>query len=173
VLLARLVRDRRPRTLFEIGTFDGRTTLNLAANAPDEAIVYTLDLPATEQPVLALASGERTFVDKPTSGARVHRSELAPKVKQLLGDSATFDFSPYVSAVDFVFVDGSHAYENALNDSRIAHRLLRNGKGTIVWHDYDVWPGVSNALHQLRATSPVFHQIRWIEGTSLAVLDVA
>src|SRR4051812_42684599 len=28
LVLTRLVRERRPRALFEIGTFDGRTTLN-------------------------------------------------------------------------------------------------------------------------------------------------
>lgn len=33
--------------LFEIGTFDGRTALNLAWNSPDQCQVYTLDLPRT------------------------------------------------------------------------------------------------------------------------------
>jgi len=39
-----LVRERSPMCLFEIGTFDGRTTLNLAEFIPDGAIVYTMDL---------------------------------------------------------------------------------------------------------------------------------
>jgi hypothetical protein len=30
------------------------------------------------------------------------------KVVQLRGDSAAFDFSPFVGTVDFVFIDGAH-----------------------------------------------------------------
>src|SRR5262245_52329190 len=39
----RLVKHLRPRVVFEIGTFEGNTTLQLALNS--EAEVYTLDLP--------------------------------------------------------------------------------------------------------------------------------
>src|SRR6185503_17662195 len=47
ITICRLVRQQQPMTLFEFGTFDGRTTLNLAANAPSDARVFTLDLPGT------------------------------------------------------------------------------------------------------------------------------
>lgn len=169
-VLARLVRTGRPRALFEIGTFDGRTTLNMAANAPDDAIVYTLDLPPDHPTQFEVTLGDRDCIDKPESGVRVHRSDLAGRVRQLYGDSATFDFAPYV--VDFVFVDGSHAYEYAHADSLSAISMLRNGKGTIVWHDYNQWPGVSFALHELRRNDPHFRDLRWIEGTTLAVLTI-
>ena len=42
--LAALASRRQPRTIFEIGTFDGSTTLLLARAAP-AAQVFTLDLP--------------------------------------------------------------------------------------------------------------------------------
>ena len=35
----------RPAGVFELGTFDGLTTLGIAANAPDSARILTLDLP--------------------------------------------------------------------------------------------------------------------------------
>jgi hypothetical protein len=102
----------------------------------------------------------------------VHGSDVGYKVTQLLGDSATFDYSPYVQqGVDFVFVDGSHSYEYARSDSLVAIEMLRGGHGTIVWHDYDVWRGVSAALHELRRNDARFSAIRRVEGTSLAVLD--
>lgn len=140
VVLSRLVRERAPRTIFEIGTFDGRTTLAIAANAPADTVVYTLDLPPTLQTAHPLAPAERQFVDKSAPGARL-AGPAAKKVRQLMGDSAAFDFTPYPS--DLVFVDGSHAYEYVLNDSRRALELLRDGRGMIVWHDYGEWEGVT------------------------------
>src|SRR5690348_3442012 len=44
-ILVELLQISHPRACFEIGTFDGRTTLNMAANTPEDAIIYTLDLP--------------------------------------------------------------------------------------------------------------------------------
>ena len=54
--------------IVEIGTFDGRTTLNLAINSEPHLSVFTLDLPSQATPKFALAPGERAFVDKPRSG---------------------------------------------------------------------------------------------------------
>ena len=43
-LIAAICAAKRPAAIFEIGTFDGRTTLNLAENAPPDSRLYTLDL---------------------------------------------------------------------------------------------------------------------------------
>jgi hypothetical protein len=168
LVLARLVRERSPKAIFEIGTFDGRTTLNLAANAPADAEVFTLDLPPDVPTALSLAQGERRYVNKPASGARFAGTELAPRIRQLHGDSASFDFSPY--PVDFFFVDGSHAYEYALHDSHTALRALRGRRGTIVWHDYGQWEGVTRALNELARGDPAFAGMRHVRGTTLVVL---
>jgi len=169
-----LVAACAPQVLFEIGTFDGRTTLNLAANSPPGARIFTLDLPASDlnKTKFALEDYDRSLVEKPQSGARFQGRPEAKKITQLLGDSARFDFSPYFNSVDFVFVDGSHAYDYALNDSRIALKLLRNQKGMIVWHDYghDCWPGVARALEELSASAPEFKDIRHIQDTTIACL---
>ena len=45
--------------IIEIGTFDGRTTLNLALNAPPTSHIFTLDLPAGAPTAYSLAAGER------------------------------------------------------------------------------------------------------------------
>src|SRR5271157_5902498 len=45
-VVALLCQWLQPQTVFEFGTFNGRTTLNLAANTPPDAKVYTLDLTA-------------------------------------------------------------------------------------------------------------------------------
>jgi predicted O-methyltransferase YrrM len=170
LVIARLVGERVPRSLFEIGTFDGRTTLALAANAPDDAVVYTLDLPAGTHTQLSLAPAERQFVDKSGSGTRLRGHSASGKVRQLFGDSAALDFRPY--AAQLVFVDGSHAYEYVLEDSETALGMVwRGGGGVVLWHDYGSWEGVTRALNELHARDARFSGLRSIAGTTLAILD--
>ena len=138
-VIAAICARRKPATIFEIGTCDGRTTLNLADNSPPLTRTYTLDLPASQigATAHALAPGEEAFVPKGASGSRFRDSPHAARITQLYGDSATFDFSPYRGEIDLVFVDASHAYEYALADSRTALELVRPG-GFILWHDYGI-----------------------------------
>ncbi|MGM0632193.1 MAG: class I SAM-dependent methyltransferase [Pseudomonadota bacterium] len=157
--------------LFEIGTFDGRTTVNLAAASPPGCTVCTLDLPPDVDTAHALAPGERHMVDKPESGARIrsYRETGAPfaaRIRQLYGDSGTFDFSPHEGRCGLVFVDGSHAADYVRSDSRAAFRLLREG-GLVVWHDYGIWQDVTTTLESLAEQDGL--PIRYVRGTSLAV----
>jgi len=157
-------------TVVEIGTFDGRTTLNLAINAAD-ASVFTLDLPPDERAAFALAPSERRYIDKPQPGARFRSCApawqgAARRITQLLGDSATFDWSPYAGRAGLVFVDGSHAYEYVQKDSETAMRLIAKG-GMVLWHDYGRWERVSRALEQFEAQRRL--GLRHIAGTSLVV----
>ena len=45
VIISQLVKLRNPLKIFEIGTFDGRTTLNMALNSSPNTEIFTLDLP--------------------------------------------------------------------------------------------------------------------------------
>lgn len=172
VVIDKLVRRAAPKTVFEIGTFDGRTTLNMAANAPDGAHVYTLDLPRSdvEKTKFPLDRHDRFCVEKEKSGARFSGSDCDGKITQLYGDSARFDYGPYLGGVDFVFVDGAHSYEYVLSDSKNARALLRGGKGIILWHDYDEWDGVTRALNDLFLEGKEFAGLRRIKGTTLVCL---
>jgi predicted O-methyltransferase YrrM len=139
--------------IIEIGTFDGRTALNLAINAPRDATVATLDLPVDQAPMLEIEASERQYVDKPAPGARLRSCdarwrERANRVVQLRGDSATFDWSRHENRAGLVFVDGSHAYDYVKKDSETAMRLVRP-EGMVFWHDYGVWSGVTRALEEL------------------------
>lgn len=172
--IVHLVREARPRAVFEIGTFDGRTALNLAANTADECIVWTLDLPAeaVDNTALALTPSDREYVRKERSGARFEGRPEARKIRQLLGDSGSFDFGPYQGATGFVFVDGSHARDYVTSDSKAALRMLARDGGTVVWHDYGSWAGVTDALNALAETGPPWSDMRAVEGTTLVVLRV-
>lgn len=172
ITICRLVRELRPMKLFEFGTFDGRTTLNLAANSPGDAQVFTLDLPASavSTAVSPIHRHEIQYADKPVSGARYRGTDLESRIVSLEGDSGTFDYSPYLGQIDFVFIDASHTFDYVVNDSLVALRLLRSSGGMIVWHDYGRWDGVTSALHELRARHDSFRDLVQIGGTTLAVL---
>lgn len=168
VALARLVRARHPRVVWEIGTFDGRTTRMLAANAGPAAAVHTLDLPADGATAFALAGPERTFVEKPQSGARFVGTAEAARITQHVGDSAAFDFSAWYGVTDFVFVDGSHAASYVASDTARAISLTAGRPATIVWHDYGEWPGVAAFLD---ATADRFPGAYRVAGTTLVVWE--
>jgi predicted O-methyltransferase YrrM len=170
VAIATLVRRYEPENIFEIGTFDGRTTLNLALNSSESARVFTLDLPKSEaaNAQWAISSQDMTYVNKDSSGMRFRNTDLERKINLLYGDSAVFDFMPYQNKIDFVFIDGAHSYEYVLNDTRAALKMLRNGTGVILWHDCVPDTPVVTALNELHAAHPELQNMRVIEGTTLA-----
>ena len=172
-VLNALCRTFRPKSIMEIGTFDGRTTLNLSLNS--DAELYTLDLPSTSKTALDIDGGDKKYFLKPSTeiGARfcLPPHNLLPcvkRIKQLYGDSASFDFSQWYGKIDFVFVDGAHTYEYTKNDSDIALKLLNPKGGIIVWHDYGEWEGVTRALHELKMKMP-FPPLTHVKDTSLVV----
>ena len=138
VSIARLVASRGAKSIFEFGTFDGRTMLNLANNAGADAKVSTLDLPAgdADSTLAPLHPHETRYAEKAVSGARYRGTDAEAAITQLYGDSGAFDFTPWHGAMDFVFVDGSHAYRYVVNDSLHAIAMTKPG-GTIVWPTMD------------------------------------
>lgn len=172
-VISNLVRKWEPRRIFEIGTFEGRTTLNMALNTTSDTEIITLDLPAEElaSTKMEIEEGEVRYVKKEVSGQRFIGHPAASKIRQVFGDSASFDFGKYHNSVDVAFIDGSHAYEYVLNDSEKVFTIMRKG-GHIIWHDYTNWPGVWTALNELYQKDPRFKGIRHIGGTSIAMLTV-
>jgi predicted O-methyltransferase YrrM len=147
-ILAAIVAAAAPRNLFEFGTYLGGSTLLLAMNAPIDATVHTLELANGERRDyyrrLGLADGWDF-----EAGATFKASALANRVRQHFGDSATFDFSPYAAAMDLIYVDGNHGYEQVSADTRAALSMIRPG-GVIVWDDYTPGaPGVVQCLNEL------------------------
>lgn len=152
-LIVQIAAMLRPMRTFEIGTYRGFHASLVAMNTPDDAVVFTLDLPPQE--TLPEDVSDRHLID-------VSRRELGvlfrgspydgTKIRQLLGDSAAFDFSPYYDSIDFIMVDGSHTFAYARSDSLAAFRMIRPG-GVIIWHDYESMRseyGVSRVVDGLR-----------------------
>jgi Methyltransferase domain len=167
ISMCMLCQITKPKVILEIGTFHGSGALHWAGNAP-EAEVYTLDLPAGIVPSLAATEMDRTI----TSGhaaAKQMAFEGRPEAKRihpLYGDSATFDFSPFIGKVDLLFIDGAHSYEYVRNDTLRAVPCCRPGS-VIAWHDYGRagFNGVSRWLHEYSRQGK---QIYRVPGGSLA-----
>jgi predicted O-methyltransferase YrrM len=174
LIISQLVKERNPKKIFEIGTFDGRTTINMAMNCSNDTQLFTLDLPMSSDnnTKYPLAPYESVYVKKPQPGVRFASYNVAKKIKQLLGDSARFDYTPYLNSIDLVFIDGSHALEYVKNDTEIALKLLNDQKGVILWHDCGVWDDVTGFLNEKYLNDPLFSGIRLIKDTSLAVLTL-
>jgi hypothetical protein len=165
-LLASLVRYRGARTLFEFGTFEGRTTLQLALNAPEEAIVYTLDLPdewgATR---FRRAYPEEGSARQGKVGARFNGCPEGRKIERLLTDSAAIHIDHLRGRVDFIFVDGDHGYDYVKIDSENAFSML-SPQGVVLWHDYGgMWSAVGRYLREIAGQKKLYH----LQETSLVV----
>lgn len=174
--IAQVVAAGKPKKCFEIGTFDGRTTLNIAANMAENGHVYTLDLPPqdVERTALTIAHGDESFIQKSESGARFKGSVYADRITQLWGDSATFDYAEYEGKMDLVFVDGSHSYEYVKKDTETALKLLKPEGGIIFWHDYGskYWKDLTRAMNELYGGRPEFSGMKRIGGTVLVYCEI-
>ncbi len=174
--IAQLVANHKPAACFEIGTFDGRTALNMAANMAEDGHVYTLDLPPSglDSTALKIAHGDESFIKKEASGTRFKDSAYAHKITQLWGDSATFDYAPYAGKMDLVFVDGSHSYDYVKKDTETALKLLKPEGGIILWHDYGsrYWKDLTRAMNELYVGQAIFKGMRNIRGGVLVVCEI-
>lgn len=156
----------KAKNVFEIGTYDGWTTLHLALNTPEDAKITTLDLKSEDATnvQLRLEKKELKYINKSTIGEKYRNTKTEYKITQVYGDSATFDFSPFYNSINLMFIDGSHHYEYVKRDSENALRMICNN-GIIVWHDFLVWSGVTKYLLELSKTSKIYH----IKDTSLVL----
>ncbi|HVZ19714.1 MAG TPA: class I SAM-dependent methyltransferase, partial [Vicinamibacterales bacterium] len=161
-----IARHVRARRIFEFGTYLGRTTYHLALGAEVDE-VCTLDLdPAGGYPAdLKIGRAVRAVHERGLQGYFYQGTDASRRIRQLHGDSRTFDYAPFAGRMDLVFVDGGHTYDLVANDTDRALRLIRPG-GVIVWHDFaPKGRDVARLAREFARERPLF----WIADTSLLV----
>lgn len=160
VFVCKCVSLFEPRVVFEIGTFDGNTTLQIAGNAPPSTTVHTLDLPDNVQgsAVAKIDPSDAAYIDrKATFKRRYLDTPFEGKVVQKFGNSLEVDFAAVLDGkkADLVFIDAGHSYECVRSDSEKALRVLSAG-GLVIWDDYTThWPGVYAYLNELSRNLPL------------------
>ena len=80
----------KPINIFEIGTFVGRTTMNMYLNAEKQTKITTIDLPPQEQ----------NLPDSKAAGEMIRHLVDRGEITLLYGNSLTYDFSPYYGTQD-------------------------------------------------------------------------
>jgi predicted O-methyltransferase YrrM len=144
-VLAALAAVRPPLRIFEIGTYDGETTLLLARRALS-AEVFTLDVPPSAAYVATVPAEVRNA--EAGVGSVFADQREATRITQFVGDRRSSEFSPWFDTVDFVLIDGGHQYETARTATATAARLL-TPTGVAVWDDYTVGrPAVIRAVDE-------------------------
>jgi predicted O-methyltransferase YrrM len=138
-----LVRERRPRTVVEIGTHKGGTLFAWCQAAHPEAVIVSIDLPKRlvllrhrllRQPVFGggysrrEARRFRKFSQPGQELSTLRRDSHAPRtVRRLEGLLAG-------RAIDFLMIDGDHTYDGVKRDWELYQPLVSPG-GLIAFHD--------------------------------------
>jgi predicted O-methyltransferase YrrM len=154
------------KNVLEIGTYDGNTALNLAANLVGGGRVSTVDLPADWDGhfVYDVPNSHWNISDRNRVGIQFRETPYESRIRQILGDSARLDWQALDPPFDLIFVDGCHYYDYVRKDTENALRCLRPG-GVIVWHDYGDFKDVSRAVDETAKRITAFA----IRGTRLAI----
>ncbi len=161
--VAALTQYLKPGNVFEFGTFDGRTTVNIALNLEKSSKIYSLDLPDDVSRENFLEK-EKDYMQPQMTRAlfseKKIESEVLNKIELLRADSKAFDFSRFYTNIDMVLVDGGHDRITVTSDSLNAFRMLRPG-GVILWDDYnDYWPDVFEFINKLSTLLPLLRDER-------------
>jgi predicted O-methyltransferase YrrM len=165
--LLAIAKFAQAKNIIEIGTYDGNTALNLAANTSDDATITTVDLPEVWDGRLALEIPERykNVTNRQGVGSQFSGTRYAHKIRQVFGDSAELNWGEqFHNKFDLVFIDGCHHRRYVEIDTRNALNHLRS-RGLIVWHDYGYFKDVSDVVDAMAERL----KVQAIAGTRLAV----
>jgi predicted O-methyltransferase YrrM len=163
-----IVKHFKPKHIFEIGTFNGRTASQLALNSDPNCKIYTLDLPA-DYKGHGMSRIDTYMFQKLYDGQvrHYHGRYWQNRIEQLIGDSRTFDFSPYYGKIDLMLIDGAHDYDTKKSDTENALKML-SPNGILIWDNYDDigCPFVTQYLSQLNESDfKLYH----LKNTNLVV----
>ncbi len=164
-VLSAIVAARKPRRILEIGTYDGRSALAMAANMPPDGKLYTLNLPPDYTSDKADVGPDEMLSAKVESGHRWRDTPEESRIEQIFGNSMTFDFRP-LGPVQMAFIDGGHAKDIVLNDFKKTHEIIDRNDGIILFHDATRY-GVRPALEKLFQQG---EKIGLIAGTTIGVV---
>lgn len=164
LVLAAATRLVRPRRIFEIGTYNGRTTAVFILNAPSNCEIYTLDLPPESSASQEYLSTDVELVETRKTETFLQRAGLGRRYRQIYCDSMLFDPERYRDSVELAFIDGAHALEFVKNDTEKMAVMMAQ-RGLVFWHDYGGRGEFRPLARYLESLDIEMYRVR---GTSLA-----
>jgi hypothetical protein len=168
---------------FEFGTYQGATSVLLAANSSKHSRITTLDLPRAEIESVPSSDdrGTRNLENSvehdnylrrnagSTGALHLDRADdaLRSKVVRIYCDSRTLDpiGLGLENRFDFIFIDGGHDCQTVSSDTSNALKMAKHDS-VIVWHDYrsPVHGDVTSFVDRFGDDNAVIH----VEHTMLA-----
>lgn len=166
MLLLTITKFIRAKHVLEIGTWDGNTTLNFAANIPSDGSVTTVDLPPNWNGEMALKIPQLCLnvTDRSRVGLQYKNTIHEKKIHQIYEDSAKVTASKFQKKFDLAFIDGCHHYHYVENDTKLSLECINSG-GIIIWHDYGMIKDVAQVVDKVAKRMKVCA----LRGTRLAV----
>jgi predicted O-methyltransferase YrrM len=129
--LLRLLRDRPPRTIVEIGTAAGGTLYAFCQVAAKGSLIISIDLPGGE---FGGGYGEEQI---PGMQAVARKDQSIHFLRCDSHEASTLQAVLAILAsrsVDFLFIDGDHSYEGVAKDFEMYGPLVADG-GVVAFHD--------------------------------------
>jgi predicted O-methyltransferase YrrM len=148
VVLLLLVKYQNCRRVFEFGTNLGQSTAALAANTPNDAQIFTLDLGDERfwDANPSLGPLRKTHSVSDVVGTSFRNQPHSQKIKQLWVDET--DLSRLYGTLDCVYVDADHSGPGLAADTELAFKLVAPG-GWIIWDDYGKVSALTLHLNEL------------------------
>lgn len=155
-----------PKKVCEVGTYNGNTILNLAANTPKDTVLVTIDLPPDWDGELAISTPRYKYnvTDRNRIGYQYKNTKYEQKIRQIFCDSATLDWDKLDGPFDLIFIDGCHDHRYVRIDTENAIKHLSH-TGVIAWHDYAAFKDVSQVVDSFQSKL----RIKAIAGTRIAL----
>lgn len=153
--LGAITRMINPRRVVEFGTFQGGSTLAMAANMADGGRIVTIDVNPVQRQTHehGLGTGLMDF----DLGCLFRGTRFERMIEQRFIDTISADDDDLVGGADLVFVDADHTYPFVKRDTAFALAFVRPG-GWLVWHDYTWEPEHSECAGVTKAVNEFFQQ---------------
>lgn len=151
------------KNILEIGTYDGNTALNLAANSASDALITTMDLPSHSNK-LNVPEPYVNVTNKDKIDLQYKNTKYTEKIVQIYADSTKIRWGEMPVPFDLVLIDGCHYYDYVKKDTENSLKHVKPG-GIIAWHDYGMIKDVSKIVDETAKKI----KIKALRGTRLAI----
>jgi len=170
LVLIAIAKYIKAKNIMEIGTFNGVTVLNLAANLSSRLKIITVDLPQDFNGDLGIPRGDINITNRRKVGVAFKESKFSQYITQVLENSFGLNWSKFNTRFDLIFIDGCHHYNYVKKDTDNALRHLGK-RGVIVWHDYSAQEGVTRLVDEYKKDRSGL-DIRAVRGTRFAMCKI-
>lgn len=134
--LLKIVGERKPEVVIEIGTYNGGTLFPISRVITENALIISIDFPDVR-----FGGGYAWWKSSLFMGFKLRRQNLC-LIRADSHEIATLNRVKEVlkgRGVDFLFIDGDHSYEGVKKDFELYSPLL-SSSGLLAFHDIVVHP---------------------------------